>query len=154
MSNPTSFGGTIEQHIWKIVSEIKKSLYVANLMMIGGGGENEANVDRLKNKTTEFFANATFTSHKWPCNALVSWSGGHFVVVDIQSKAELRNKIQNLRELERDQPQMNLQPNNSWVQRHYPVCLPDSHPFARLPVNIVTEAYQRTLREGMGGCVM
>ena len=55
---------------------------------------------------------------------------------------------------ERDQLQLNLQPNNEGIlecrgriQGQYPIYLPDSHPFT---VKIVTEAHQRTLHGGMG----
>ena len=55
---------------------------------------------------------------------------------------------------ERDQLQLNLQPNNEGIlecrgriQGQYPIYLSDSHPFT---INIVTEAHQQTLHGGMG----
>ena len=70
--SPFLLGGVIQHHLEnfqtiypEIVDEIKKSLYVDDLI---GGGENGTKAKQLKSKATEIFASATFRLHKWHSN--------------------------------------------------------------------------------------
>ena len=70
----------IQQHLknfrtdyLEIVNEIEKSLYVDDLI---SGGKNENEAEQLKSKSTEIFADATVSLHKWHSNVLVvRWMG-------------------------------------------------------------------------------
>ena len=70
--SPFLLGRVIQQHLEnfqtdysEIVSEIEKSLYVDDLI---SGGKNENEGEHLKSKSTEIFADATFSLHKWHSN--------------------------------------------------------------------------------------
>ena len=72
--SPFLLGGMIQQHLEnfrtdcpEIVSEIEKSLYVDDLI---SGGKNENEAEHLKSKSTEIFADTTFSLHKWHSNVL------------------------------------------------------------------------------------
>ena len=70
--SPFLLEGVIQQHLEnfrtdypEILSEIEKSLYVDDLI---SGGKNENEAEQLKSKSTEIFADATFSLHKWHSN--------------------------------------------------------------------------------------
>ena len=74
VSSPFLLGGVLEAHLasWetqkpKIVAEIRKSLYVDDL--VSGGATVEAK--ELKKQSAEIFEDTSFTLHKWHSNATV-----------------------------------------------------------------------------------
>ena len=70
--SPFLLGGVIEFHLdtWEehepqVVAELRKSIYVDDLL---SGGATEQEASELKAKAIEIFNDATFTLHKWQSN--------------------------------------------------------------------------------------
>ena len=70
--SPYLLGGVIEAHLdaWEerepeIVAELRRSLYVDDLLM---GGRNTSQAQQRKEKAVQIFSDATFQLHKWHSN--------------------------------------------------------------------------------------